>query len=196
MNRWAEFGFPQIHGVPLCTLLEGLYLACAERFKVMGWYDSYDPGEDDFSSYDHMFTTKGYEDLFFSGKPIGRVVSIIEQMVTGLQEPDLGPTYRSTPDFKRLSPETLAAALGQELVPPPVYLENHANWVNPPLWNVTYEWIRQRYEMLNISATAISDINSIPGVVWHAGLWDTEGSKTEEEAYAAEEALVEETVEE
>ncbi len=179
MSRWADYGFPQIYGVPVFKLLEGLYLANAERYKIMGWYDTYDP-DSTLDSFDHMYTTKGYEDLFFTGKPIYQVVHVIEMMFTDVSNQYNRTAFRVTPDFERLSPETLAKALGQDLVEPPL-TELPTGWDIPAIWHVTYEWIRQRYEMLNIATAAEDPMWDNP--VWRASTWHAFDADSEAKAY-------------
>ena len=183
MSKWADYGFPQIHGVPLRKLLEGLYLACAERFKILGWYDTYEPIYP-YNSADHMLTTKGYEDLFSSGRNIYYVVNIIERMIT-YPDMDLFPILssgvsRCTPDLIPISPETLAEALGQDLVTPCSVADRNGGDESQPIWNVTYEWIRQRYEMINICYSAIDPMAQ---PVYRGQIWRAFDSYSEAEAY-------------
>ena len=132
MSRWQEFGFPQVCGVPVQTLLEGLFLACAERAKIMGVYDE---------TWDNL-----YERSFEKPCLYNFAVSTIENLIGGdYREYHL---MRVTPDRKPLSLVELAAYLGEELINMPT--------TNSSLTGtLSCEWALQRYRMINASFLAV-----------------------------------------
>jgi hypothetical protein len=141
---WKNYNFPDISGTDLQTALEGLMLAVHERHTAVGSTSS----RYMFDEFYNGVTLQPIWEIYYnSPKPIPWVIQNIEDCLEDLYYPGIGLRYL-LPDKTPFNLQTAADYLGEELIEPVRgYLVAPAD---RKYFYVNYEWLMQRYRMLNL----------------------------------------------
>ena len=135
---WADYNFPDISGTDFQTALEGLMLAVNERHTAIGSTSS-QYMFDEF--YNGITLQPIWETYYNSPKPVPWAIQSIEDCLENLYGYLL-------PDKTPFNLQAAADHLGEELIEPVRgYL---ATVSDKRYFYVNYEWLMQRYRMVNL----------------------------------------------
>ena len=136
-SRWSDYGFPDIAGVHVQTALEGLVAALDERtYAVTGAPYTY---------------TKPVV------SPIQDVMRLVENNFNWLSTLYSHLFTFVLPDGTMYSPSNAASYLGEALIELPFFPTSQGYDWSDPFPAIGYDWIMQRYRMLNLMYRARYD---------------------------------------